>query len=837
MRSTQPDPFVGVTPWGGYELKRKVGSGKIGSVYRAVRPDPQDTLACKVVEEGRLKLGYERELQKVSLLRGIPNVVQYHHHGASIDKQQRPFIFIFYDFIEGVDLKKCLNTSEFSLDCAFLDYIGRTILQVLYACRAVGIEHGDLHVGNILISNPDPRIPGSPRGVWISDFGCGGSHNQLEPKNDMRQFFSIVSNLIGKIQPASLNPRDRIWREKTAGFLQKRVLEIDRTQGAGVGDPGILLQEFNMLGHEAERESATGKGGGPQDPGDYLNAEALGYRVAEWKNLFVPEFPAAQDLLSRNVTVLTGARGCGKTMSFRRLTLFMDKVIGEPSGVKGADQFLGFYLNCRNLVEAFPWVPRRLTSAMKQQIIHYFHLAWFSEVCNTLGLCQADAGTQFEWLDPFLLALFGAKYRSLPSGADVLAHARAFLENEKENCRLVDLGSESGTDAWPLSRLDFLDRLQELLESKVSSLFDRPLYFFLDDFTIPIVTREVQEVLNPIIFKRRDKLFFKVSTEATNSFNRRGIRGKPLELHEDFELIDLATESLHQDTDVKAQLLDSIFRPRIDRHPLMKGKEFHLEDVLGRFPYDNNKLAHQIRGTPGDSDPKKVYYHGAEAFVGMWASDIRIMIQMFGDMLREANGELKKELKAIDKTIQDKIFRAAGGEFLTFCESLTDPHLWEKGPSSTRPGEKYGMHLRDIAEAFVKVANLELTEAPLVSNEGRLNPKQAFRLEVLDRFELSEKAVRYYGGLVRWHIFLQDWRGKSVRGMITPRLYLNRVLLPFSNLTFSSHDNIPLLNQELVSLLETPKDFPEYWKRKMQKRQKEPSQSELFDPAGPGGAQ
>src|SRR5207244_3113677 len=104
-------------------------------------------------------------------------------------------------------------------------------------------------------------------------------------------------------------------------------------------------------------------------------AEALGYRVEEWKDLFVPEFLAAQDLLSKNITILTGARGCGKTMAFRRLTAFMDKVIGESSRVKGAAQFVGFYLNCRDLVEAFPWLPSKVTKGMQQQIIHYFHLA------------------------------------------------------------------------------------------------------------------------------------------------------------------------------------------------------------------------------------------------------------------------------------------------------------------------------------------------------------------------------------------------------------------------------------------------------------------------------
>ena len=125
-----------------------------------------------------------------------------------------------------------------------------------------------------------------------------------------------------------------------------------------MGNPQSWLEHFNQLSREAEKESAAAKGSEDlKEPGDYLWAEAIGNSAEEWKALFVPEFLAAQELLSKNITVLTGARGCGKTMAFRRLTVFMDKVIGQPSGVRGADTFVGFYLNCRDLVEAFPWLP------------------------------------------------------------------------------------------------------------------------------------------------------------------------------------------------------------------------------------------------------------------------------------------------------------------------------------------------------------------------------------------------------------------------------------------------------------------------------------------------
>ncbi|MFN2453257.1 MAG: protein kinase family protein [Pyrinomonadaceae bacterium] len=819
-RKKEQDPYLHLTI-DGYRLEKKVGQGGIGSVYKAVDPATGDTFACKIIPDEGLNRGWWKELEKLRLLRSLPNIniVQYHWHGASHDSDGDQFTYIIFDFIQGMNLKEYLKSRPELLDMAFIEKVAHTFLEVLFVCRQVKIHHGDLHEENILIKDPDTRVIDSPRTIWISDFGYGGSHNNLKPKDDTRQFFSLISSLLRRLNPADLNPRDKVMHAKLTEFLGKKVMEVDPTQGEYVGNPESLLRLFNELAQEAERESAAAvEGTELKEPGDYLVAEALGYRVEEWQNLFVPEFLAAKDLLSRNITVLTGARGCGKTMVFRRMTALMDKVIKVPSGVIGADQFVGFYLNCRDLAEAFPWLPSRINEAVDRQVIHYFHLAWFSEICKTLALYNSDPSNKFEWIDGFVSGIFVDRYHPLPKGADALAHARAFIEEEKERCRLTKLGSGHQT-AWPFARLDLLDIVQHHLESHVPWIGEKPLYLFLDDYTIPIIPREVQRALNPIIFKRRSKIFFKISTEAANSFDQRGLRKKPLELFHDYDLIDLATESLHQEEKAKAALLDKIFRPRIDRHSELSGKKLGLTQVLGKTQLSNNQLANQMRENANEDYTKqRVNYSGWKVFTGMWASDIRTMIQMFTNILREASDPPKKLTLPISSVIQNKVFRSKGGEFLVFAESINDPSAWEKGPSSTKPGEPFGTHLVDIVGAFIGISRDELTKGKLVSNQGRLHPKQAFRLEILDELELTPEAIRYYHGLVRWHIFLQDWRGKSVRGMITPRLYLNRVLIPHAALTFSSHDNIHLNSKEFISLLVHPKQFRRYWNEKRKKK-------------------
>jgi serine/threonine protein kinase len=803
------DPYIGLKINEHWILTEKVGQGKIGSVYKAIREKPYDILACKIIPD-KLKSGWDKELEKVTQLRGVNNVVQYHSHGASLDKNNNTFVWILWsDFIDGINLKSYIENKPWPIDIAFIENISDVIFNVLFACQSVSIVHGDLHAGNILISNPDIKTFDRARKIWVSDFGYGGSHNNKMPKDDFKQFASIVLTLLENLKISNLNKRDRIMYHKLKFFFQKRVLEYDPMQGKEVRNIELLIQEFRQLNLIAKQESEFTGQNAIKEPGDYLWAEALGNNKDEWKGLFVPEFLAARELLNKDITILTGARGCGKTMVFRRLTAYMDALIGEPSNVVGANQFVGFYLNCRNLIEAFPWIPENITNKIEAQLIHYFHLCWLSEILNTLYICFNEQKLDYKWLDKYISNLFKIEYESLPEGAHNLAHIMAFVEDQKEKCRLTTYNKINANE-WPLYKINFLDELQELISNSSIWSPDKPFYFFLDDYTIPIIPRNVQKALNPIIYKRRDRLFFKISTESFLSFERTFVRGKPLEAYQDFHLIDLASESLHFDSRDKRRLIDKLFKPRIERHELLKNQNLSLEDILGRMNMSSNELAWQIRNSGTGGVKKKVLYFGIESFVGIWSSDIRIMIQMFVSMLTKSDNQLKNGKRVIDPKIQNDTLRTSGGEFLVFAESVSVPSSIEKSLGNRR-NIAFGTHLIKIVETFIQISKFELVNGKLISNQGRLNPKQAFRLEIIDKFELSDDVKDFYEGLVRWHIFLFDWRGKSLRGMITPRLFLNRILIPNAQLTFSSHDNIHMNNQEFNRFLKDPKQFYKYW--------------------------
>jgi hypothetical protein len=63
---------------------------------------------------------------------------------------------------------------------------------------------------------------------------------------------------------------------------------------------------------------------------------------------------------------------------------------------------------------------------------------------------------------------------------------------------------------------------------------------------------------------------------------------------------------------------------------------------------------------------------------------------------------------------------------------------------------------------------------------------------------------------------MEDFRGKSRRGKVVPRLYLRRFLIPHFNLTFSMRDSVELEPAEFEVFLLDPTRFED------QKRQRTP---------------
>jgi hypothetical protein len=82
-------------------------------------------------------------------------------------------------------------------------------------------------------------------------------------------------------------------------------------------------------------------------------------------------------------------------------------------------------------------------------------------------------------------------------------------------------------------------------------------------------------------------------------------------------------------------------------------------------------------------------------------------------------------------------------------------------------------------------------------------------------FALAPTASRcLLSELLRYSVFIQDFRGKSRRGDVVPRLFLRRFLIPHFNLTFSSRDSIQLEPKVFELMLLDPAKFEKSFRQK-----------------------
>lgn len=193
------DPQTGAPSLEGYEIKRLLGKGAMGSVWHAVQLSTHREVALKFMSREKFaseksRVRFEREVELAARLEH-PNIARVYdsglHHGG---------YFYAMQLIEGTDLDKYV--AENNLDKQ------QILERMIPICRAVqhahqrGVIHRDLKPGNIMVSHQ-----GQP---FVVDFGLAKT---LESDEDTSLNISIDGESTGT--PAYMSP------EQAAGKLDQ----------------------------------------------------------------------------------------------------------------------------------------------------------------------------------------------------------------------------------------------------------------------------------------------------------------------------------------------------------------------------------------------------------------------------------------------------------------------------------------------------------------------------------------------------------------------------------------------------------------------------------------
>jgi hypothetical protein len=416
-----------------------------------------------------------------------------------------------------------------------------------------------------------------------------------------------------------------------------------------------------------------------------------------------------------------------------------------------------------------------------------------------------------------------------------LDHLRSTLEQ-------IKWGFPRGEPNFPaygdFSQIAWLPKLMAVARRLCSWIGSKSVFVFVDDYTTPRISLPMQLTLNRLLFQRSSDFVCKVATESFTTFVAQDDTGKVLQDGDDYQLIDMGEESLFMSEEERSWFLNEIFRRRLALDPRIPSSGQTLEGLLGTLGMKKLEFARRLRAASAEEfielgefprsrsgassrrgkTQARVLYYGCEVFSALWSGDTRTMIQLVQELV-DSSAVLGKITidTPIDAELQDRVFRNRGGQWLEsqIRNQPTDRVAYSKGLKELKKqtvdfqfsGGSYGSHLKAVVEAFVKIARDLLLSPMYRMANGREVPRMAFRIEVTDEFRVHGLAAEIYKDLIRYGMFMRDARGKSVRGAFVPRLYLRRLLLPYSTLALSKRDSVQMNCDSFNRLLLTPDVF------------------------------
>lgn len=789
------------------EIVEFIKSGNAGHVFKAYAHELRRYFACKVIPKANLagavegKDTWRQEIEKANAFRSS-SVVRFVDKLDWLDESAKiDCVVLVAEFVRGPNLRDFIDQNRREITVPFIVQFLETMFDFLNEMEELTLPgHGDLHAGNILVEDRSGALRGEKFEFRITDFGVAAATSEATKfTDDYFQLAAVLKQLLEAFEQWSYQaaePKDQfIFNALNNDFLGRHLMECDKTLDPVARRPDKLFERLRQLEDDYEKfaVSTDTKLGSPFD---FLSCEQIGDVPSMLKALYSDLFLGLDDIESRNNVVVTGPRGCGKSTVFRNLSLRHKLRIGEaaPERIK----HVGVFYFCNDLYFSFPryHLPERQD---RWDIPLQFLTA------TLLGELLEDVG---RWAEAFFKEEFHRGQQRAARklwevleveppkepGSETFKAVEAVLQKyrrraifDQRNAHKPDYDCDRH---WGAEKLQ---RACEVLRDSFSFLRDRPIYFFIDDYSSPKVSKALQANLNRVVMQRSSCCFFKLSTESPVSFSARDVDDKEYVESREFNLLNLGLVYLGDESDRKLRFIEDVFRRRFQAASSFKIKD--LETLVGSNPDQNaNEDAREIRRV------HRLKHWSKQTLSNLCSGDIFYLIRLVREMVTTPEGTEALDGDGVPRIpidVQDHCIRAEAGKFL---KNLS---------GSCEDGDR----LVAIVQAFGKVANSYLKHRQS-RNESANPPWQASRVEPYERLNLGPDAKRVYDELLRYSVFIQDFRGKSRRGDVVPRLFLRRFLIPHFNLTFSTRDSVQLEPADFELMILDPSAFAKKFRRK-----------------------
>jgi len=725
---------------------------------------------------------------------------------------ERKFIVFVEQWINGSTLPAFLATHTIT-SSFFLSYV-RGMCKALGILRAKRYRHDDLRPNNVMLEEPEEGDIDQESKVKIIDTGSMklASSPTKKEKDDYRWFAEhllLIRNSLYHKKSLSIHEAQFI---KQVDPLLDRMFEEDRVVALWL--PSKVFAEFNSAWtrSQAPQEDPNMK---LDSPFDYIAAEHISSDELLVK-LFADTCPWFAEIASPNPVLVTGPRGCGKSMAFRRMSL-KALLYKEPKEIQES-QIAGFYISCSSdLRNRFSWLTsERAANRHRNGIIHYFNLLVAREIVQTLALIASrdDRESLFGFgpseetiVHEFLMShiQISEPEKIRLQGMGRMYHALGIIEQMMNECYVT---MRKGVPISNTTDTPFIADLTNFLCDKISFFNDRKVALLIDDFSIHRISKQVQLILNSILWDRQGSYVSKVSAEK---YGAEGIDEleATTEIARELREFDCGRYFLDANKSDTQRFAKDLLEIRL------KLSDFAgtPDTLIGKSDYEKGGLGQELRVRNEEKGRKDNQYHGLNTIADLCSGDISNLLEIYRRIFEY--GKVKSNTTdCVDAHIQHKAIQAVSRDLLELIKNYVP----------------LGPEMHKIVYWFGTLSRRILREGREQKKGNEYIPSQTTRIEVDQPIghssdELAPPQQELIDELVRRTIFIEMEPGRS-RHKFTPSLrwQLRRIYCPAFGTSIYKNTAVKWSPDEFKHFLLDPEtlcndEFKKRWSR---------SQSEIY---------